>query len=271
MTKFAAILNLTPDSFSDGGKFNQKDKALLHLEKLLNDGANMIDIGAESTRPGAKIITSNEEWQRLKDILPFIIKKIKDFEQRNNKNIDISLDSYHPENIEKSLSLGVNIINDVSGFANDKIQQIAVKSQKKIILMHNLGVPSNPNIIIDENLDIIAELLKWANEKIKFLTQIGIKKENIIFDPGIGFGKNHQQNIAIIDRIEELKILNLPLYVGHSRKRFLNFIESEEFIGKDIDQKTNIITNYLISKNIDYVRIHDLISLKKDFNIYNKL
>lgn len=259
MTKFVAILNLTPDSFSDGGKFNQKDKALSHLEKLLNDGADMIDIGAESTRPKAKIITADQEWQRLKDILPFIIRKIKDFEQQNSKNIAISLDSYHPENIEKSLALGVNIINDVSGFVSDKMQEIAVKSQKKIILMHNLGIPSNPNIIIDENLDIIEELLRWAKEKIKSLTQIGIKKGNIIFDPGIGFGKNNQQNITIIDRIEELKILDLPLYIGHSRKRFLNFIESEEFIGKDLDQRTNIITHYLILKNIDYVRIHDII------------
>jgi dihydropteroate synthase len=263
MTKFIAILNLTPDSFSDGGKFNQKDRALLHLKKLLNDGADMIDIGAESTRPGAKIITADQEWQRLEDILPFLITEIKNFETKTGKIIEISLDSYHPENIAKSVDLGVNVINDVSGFISDKMQEIAVKSQKKIILMHNLGVPSNPDIIIDENLDIIEELLKWAKEKIDILTKIGIKKENIIFDAGIGFGKNHQQNIEIINRIDELKILDLPLYIGHSRKRFLTFLESEEVTGKDLDQRTNIITHYLISKKIDYIRIHDLILLKR--------
>ena len=150
------------------------------------------------------------------------------------------------------------MINDVSGFESKEMQNIALESQKKLILMHNLGVPSNPNIIISKNLDIITELIKWAQEKIKILTKIGLKKENIIFDPGIGFGKNHQQNMTIIDRIEELKILDLPLYIGHSRKRFLNFLENEEFIDKNIQERTDIITNYLVQKNINYIRIHKL-------------
>lgn len=256
MTKFVTILNLTPDSFSDGGKFNQKETALKHLKKLLNSGADMIDIGGQSTRPGAPVITANEEWDRLKDILPFLIDEIKNFKIKSGKKIEISLDSYHPENISKALDLGIDIINDVSGFVSEKMQKIAVKSQKKLILMHNLGVPSDPNIIMDVNLDIIEELIQWARDKIKKLTDIGIKTENIIFDPGIGFGKNYQQNIAIIDRIDELKILNLPLYVGHSRKRFLNYLNDAEFKNKNIEEKTNIITKYLIAKNINYVRVH---------------
>jgi dihydropteroate synthase len=138
------------------------------------------------------------------------------------------------------------------------MQQIAIKYQKKIILMHNLGLPSDPNIIMDINLDIIDQLIKWAKNKITKLVAIGIKKENIIFDPGIGFGKNHQQNIDIINRVDELKILNLPLYIGHSRKRFLNFLENDEFIGKDLQQRTDIISNYLIAKKINYIRIHKL-------------
>jgi dihydropteroate synthase len=258
MTKFVAILNLTPDSFSDGGKFNQTKTALNHLEYLLNSGADMIDIGAESTRPGAKKITANKEWNRLKKILPFLIDKIKEFEDKTDKKIEISLDSYHPENISKALDLGIDIINDVSGFISDQMQQIAIKYQKKIILMHNLGLPSDPNIIMDINLDIIDQLIKWAKNKITKLVAIGIKKENIIFDPGIGFGKNHQQNIDIINRVDELKILNLPLYIGHSRKRFLNFLENDEFIGKDLQQRTDIISNYLIAKKINYIRIHKL-------------
>ena len=258
MTKFVAILNLTPDSFSDGGKFIEKDAALKHLQQLLDSGADMIDIGAESTRPGAIPISAKQEWQRLKDILPFIIDEIREFEKKSAKNIEIALDSYHPENIAKAIKLGVDVINDVSGFESKEMQNIALESQKKLILMHNLGVPSNPNIIISKNLDIITELIKWAQEKIKILTKIGLKKENIIFDPGIGFGKNHQQNMTIIDRIEELKILDLPLYIGHSQKRFLNFLENEEFIDKNIQERTDIITNYLVQKNINYIRIHKL-------------
>tara|TARA_Y100000385_G_scaffold190697_2_gene197118 strand:- start:4390 stop:5166 length:777 start_codon:yes stop_codon:yes gene_type:complete len=258
MTKFVAILNLTPDSFSDGGKFNQKEAALEHLKGLLDFGADVIDIGGQSTRPGAPVITADEEWHRLKDILPFLINEIKNFKEKTGKKIEISLDSYHPENISKGLDLGIDIINDVSGFVSEEMQQIAVKSQKKLILMHNLGVPSDLNIIVDENLEIIEELIKWARDKIKNLINIGIKKENIIFDPGIGFGKNYEQNITIIDRIDELKVLNLPLYIGHSRKRFLNFLESDEFIGKNIQERTDLITDCLVCKNIDYIRIHKL-------------
>jgi len=258
MTKFAAIINLTPDSFSDGGQFNQKETALNHLQNLLDSGADMIDIGAESTRPNADIITTDQEWQRITDILPLLIDKIKKFEKESGKKIEISLDSYHPDNIYKAINLGIDVINDVSGFDNKEMQKIAIKSQKKLILMHNLGVPSNPDIIMDKNLDIMKQLIQWAENKIRILTKIGIKKENIIFDPGIGFGKDHQQNIDIINRIDELRILNLPLYIGHSRKRFLNYLENDEFIGKNIDQRTDIITDYLVQKNIEYIRIHKL-------------
>jgi len=258
MTKFVAILNLTPDSFSDGGKFNKKDTSLVHLKQLLNFGADMIDVGAESTRPGAGPIMANEEWERLKDILPSIIDEVRKFKEMSGKNIEVALDSYHPENFKKALEIGIDVINDVSGFKSVGMQEVARMSQKKLILMHNLGVPSNPDVTIDRNLDIITELIKWAKERVEILTKIGIKKESIIFDPGIGFGKNYQQNIDIITRVEELKILNLPLYIGHSRKGFLNFLEKDEFIGKTINEKTDIVTSYLVQKNIDYIRIHRL-------------
>ena len=216
MTKFVAILNLTPDSFSDGGKFNKKDTSLVHLKQLLNSGADMIDVGAESTRPGAGPIMANEEWERLKDILPSIIDEVRKFKEMSGKNIEVALDSYHPENFKKALEIGIDVINDVSGFKSVGMQEVARMSQKKLILMHNLGVPSNPDVTIDRNLDIITELIKWAKERVEILTKIGIKKESIIFDPGIGFGKNYQQNIDIITDKATNKIIKEFNYLNYN-------------------------------------------------------
>ena len=250
--KFFGILNITPDSFSDGGKFCEVKSALNHLEKLVNDGADIIDIGAESTRPNATPITAEEEWDRLKEILPKVINEIK----TNHPEIKISLDSRHHQTIAKALDLGIDIINDVSGFEDRNMVELAAGSGKKIVVMHNLGVPADKNKIIPENLDAIEVLINFMKAKLVQLKKAGIKKENIIFDPGIGFGKNARQSIYIIENIERLHTLEIPILIGHSKKSFLDEMDFGQI--KTREEKTALVSAELIRKGVGYLRVHDI-------------
>ncbi|MFT6077375.1 MAG: dihydropteroate synthase [Myxococcota bacterium] len=256
MTKIVGILNITPDSFFDGGEYDEEKKALKQLEVLLNYGADVIDIGAESTRPNAQYISPDQEWSRLKNILPKAIKMILEHNDKNHKNIQTSLDSRNPQNVAKALILGVDIINDVSGFEEKEMIDLAALSGKKIILMHNLGVPADKNKIVDENLDVVEVLIDWVSLKIDLLQKYGIKKENIIFDVGIGFGKNSNQSIKILKEIDRLRTIGLPLYIGHSNKSFLDKWVIDNCDSRE--EKTISVSSYLMSKNIEYLRIHDV-------------
>ena len=252
MTKLFGILNITPDSFSDGGKHNSKITAIEHVKKLIDNGFDVIDIGAESTRPNAKPITSEKEICRLDGI----IKEIYHITQSCEKEIKISLDSRNYKTIKKYIDY-IDIINDVSGLEDKRIINIGKERGKKLVLMHNLGVPSDPNNMFDENLDIIDLLSEWIKEKKKILSKFNLDQKNIIFDPGIGFGKGHFHNIEIINRVNELKKFGFDLLIGHSRKRFLDYFSCD---GVDLscsrDQKTRAINKIMIEKGISYLRFH---------------
>jgi dihydropteroate synthase len=258
-TKLVGILNITPDSFSDGGKFNSPDNAIPHLKTLLEDGADMIDIGAESTRPGFTPVDVKEEWRRLEIILPQIVLEVKNFNQKTGKNVTTSIDTRHFETAKKSYELGVDIINDVDGLIDDRTIELIAENNITTILMHNLKVPPIDNVIINKHINLTDEILKWAESKISYLEKKGVKKSQLIFDVGIGFGKDALQCIRILKNIDSFRVLGLPLYVGHSRKSFLkaiNFCDKNNPLNND--QKTQIISKYLSAKNIDFVRIHDL-------------
>ncbi len=263
--KLVGILNITPDSFSDGGRFNNLQNALDQTQNLIEEGADIIDIGAESTRPNATPISHQEEWQRLEIILPQII----DICYKNN--VAVSLDSRNSKTVRKALDLGIDIINDVSGFNDKKMINLASKSSKKIIVMHNLGIPAKKDIIIDKNLDEIEEIKNWAKSKIIHLQNSGIKKENIIFDLGIGFGKDAEQSINILNNIKEFKDLGVEIYVGHSRKSFLDELYiSYEFLkmgfgssGNYRNTKTLLVSQNLMEQGVDYLRVHDVLNHKK--------
>lgn len=252
-TKIVGILNVTPDSFSDGGKFNSLDGAMTHLKKMIADGADVIDVGAESTRPGATPIGPEEEMKRLHKILPAVIFEVK----KSPKKIEVSIDSYHFATIKKAYEMGVDIINDVGGLSDERIMQFIGEKKLKTILMHNLKIPPLPDIVINQYANVAEEILIWAREKIMKMGKKNIKAEQIIFDPGIGFGKNSWQSIRILKNIDAYKALGLPIYIGHSKKSFLkeiNFFES----ATNVEEKTLIISDYLIHKNIDFLRVHDV-------------
>jgi dihydropteroate synthase len=261
-TKIVGILNITPDSFSDGGLFFSKESAILQTKKMLEDGADIIDIGAESTRPKSEILDQEEEWKRLEKILPSIIVEIKKFNQNSQKKVKASIDSYNFETIKRSFEFGVEIVNDVSGLVDQKIVQFIAEKNLQIVLMHNLAIHANPELIINPHINLIKEIINWAGNKILYLEKNKINKSQIIFDPGIGFSKNAQQSIRILKNIDQFRILGVPLYIGHSRKSFLDEVKQMDFNleNKELnrDEKTILISKFLKEKNVDFIRVHDV-------------
>ena len=257
-SKIVGILNLTPDSFSDGGKYFDEKKALFYLEEMLISGADIIDIGAESTRPNAQILNAQEEIARLENILPKLIFAIKNFNKIHNKNIQASIDSYHLETIIFAHKIGVEIINDVSGLIDEKIIDYIAQNNLTAILMHNLAIHSNPDLIVNRDLNVVEEIISWAHQKINYLTARKIQKSQLIFDPGIGFAKNSTQSIRILKNINAFRVLNLPIYVGHSKKSFLDAINIPSQPNLDRTAKTLILSQYLAQKNVEYLRVHDV-------------
>lgn len=268
-TKIVAILNITPDSFSDGGKYNNPNTAIEQLKILLRDGADMIDIGAESTRPGHIPISPQEEWQRLEHILPQVIVEVKRFNQEHHTNITTSIDTRHYETAKKAYEMGVDLINDVDGLIDERTIDLIAQHNIPTILMHNLAVKPVPNILVNEHTNLTLEIIRWARKKITSLQQRGVKRSQLIFDVGIGFGKTQTQAIRILKHINAYRSLGLPLYVGHSKKRFLDEIDFGAYQKKgqilNREDKTLIISNYLIEQDVDYIRVHDVASHRQLF------
>jgi dihydropteroate synthase len=256
--KIVGILNLTPDSFSDGGKYFNEETALFHLAEMMMSGVDIVDIGAESTRPNAQILNAREEISRLENILPKLISAVKNFNKIHHKNIQTSIDSYHLETIIFAHKIGVEIINDVSGLIDEKIIDYIAQNNLTAILMHNLAIHSNPDLIVNRDLNVVDEIINWGQQKIAYLTSKKIQKSQLIFDPGIGFAKNSTQSIRILKNINALRVLNLPIYVGHSKKSFLDAINIPSQPNLDRTAKTLILSQYLAQKNVDYLRVHDV-------------
>lgn len=243
------ILNITPDSFSDGGKFNTVDKAIIHYKELMNDGAKIIDIGGESTRPYATAISPEEEIER---VIP-VIQEIRKFDT----NTIISIDTRNSKTALAAIDAGADIINDISATEWDK-EMINVAKAKNcpIILNHSKGSPStmqdNP-----EYKDVINEIFDYFLKKTEKLIKTGINPSNIIIDPGLGFGKTTEQNIEIINRIGEFKSLNYPILIGHSRKNFIKEITESTNI-EILDEATVHISQNLLTKGVNILRVHNV-------------
>ena len=243
-TKIIGILNITPDSFSDDGLYYNEDIAIQKMQQLIEDGVDIIDVGAESTRPGATVISLEEEFERLRNILPKIIKIA------HEKKVLVSVDTYKTEIIKFALKNNADIINDQTGLDSDEKIKLLAHYQKPVIIMHSLTIPTDRSINIPENLDVIEELKTWINNKINCLEKCGIKKDKIIFDPGLGFGKTFDQCFEIIKHVEELKSLPVKLCVGHSKKGFIRSIG-------DVASVTLAVSVFLAAKGVNYIRVHD--------------
>ena len=241
-TKLVGILNLTPNSFSDGGMYNDLERAKTHLLELIEDGADIIDIGAESTKPYSKPVPAKEQLEKILPIIEFAKGKIP-----------ISIDTRSSEVAEECINAGANIINDVSGFDYDnQMANIIAKYNVPIIIQHSKGTPENMQNS-PQYSDLMEEIFLNLRQKIDFAHSKGI--ENIIIDPGIGFGKSREDNFEILKRIDELHSLNCPIMLGISRKSLLNMSEEENFT-KDI--YTTALNTLAIERNVDYIRVHNV-------------
>ncbi|MCI8463843.1 MAG: dihydropteroate synthase [Lachnospiraceae bacterium] len=234
------ILNVTPDSFSDGGKWNHRDRALKHVEDMLKEGADIIDIGGESTRPGCKPLEAEEEIQRVMPILRAV---------RENFDVPISLDTYKASVARAGIREGADLINDVWGLKYDpEMAQVIAQSGLPCCLMHNRREAVYEDFLQDTVSDL-AQTLRLAEEA-------GIRRDGIILDPGVGFGKNYQQNLEIIHRLEELDTLGCPLLLGCSRKSVVGLT-----LDLPVDQRlegTIVTTVMAVMKGCMFVRVHDV-------------
>lgn len=248
-TLVMGILNVTPDSFSDGGKFNTVDTALAHLDEMLAAGADIIDIGAESTRPygGNEAVSAEEERRRLLPILTEVLKRT---------TVPVSVDTYKAEVADMALGLGAHIINDVWGlqYDNGEMARVAAKYGAPIIAMHNSRE-------IAYSKDIISDLYTFFRKSITIGEEAGIPREQFILDPGIGFAKEFAHNMEIMARLEELHGLGCPLLLGTSRKRFIG--EVLDLPAEERVEGTMATVAAGIQKGVQIMRVHDVKEVKR--------
>lgn len=246
------ILNITPDSFSDGGKFISIPNALAQAEKLVREGAEVLDIGAESTRPGATPVLPETEWALLEPILTGLKERWKQWAFKPK----LSIDTRHHWVAERAMNSGIDWINDVSGFVDPSMRALAAGSQVKCVVMHNLGVPAQKNVVLASHPNICDQIVDWTEQRFNQLLDAGIDANQLMFDIGIGFGKTSQQSRFLLQNIHRFRRLNCPLLVGHSRKSFLNLITEKPFPERDFE--TAIVSYQLAVQGVDYLRVHNV-------------
>jgi len=246
-TIIMGILNITPDSFSDGGKYFDLKAALRHAELMIDEGAEIIDVGAESTRPGHTEISAEEEWTRLEPILKEILS-VTQF------RVPISVDTQKSEVAERALALGVHIINDIWGLQKDPLMAKVIGGYNgSVILMHNRDNT--------RYMDLMGEIIQFLEKSIELALAAGISEDQIIVDPGIGFGKTTEQNIEVMQRLGEFKTLGYPLLLGVSRKSIIGktlSVPVEERL-----EPTIALGTLGIAAGAEILRVHDVWPNKK--------
>ncbi len=245
-TYIMGILNVTPDSFSDGGKFFSKNLAIEHGLEMAEEGADIIDVGGESTRPGSEPISLDEELNRVIPVIEGI---------RKSKKIPISIDTYKPEVAKAALEAGASMINDIYGLRFPRMLELVAEEGVPIVIMHMKGTPKDmqQNPVYE---DVISEIYRFLSDQVKKATDGGVRKESIIIDPGIGFGKTKEHNLELIRRLSEFKSLGQPILVGPSRKSFIGFtlnLPVEERL-----EGTIAVSTLAIWEGANILRLHDV-------------
>ena len=253
------VLNLTPDSFSDGGKFNKKKAGLKHAFNLFEFGADIVDVGGESTRPGSKPISEKDEWNRIEKIIIKIGKKIP-----------LSLDTRKANIMNKGVKIGIKLINDISGLSYDpKTIDVLKINKSPFVIQHSQGMPENMQNNPKYKYELL-DIYDFFEKKIKFLRSKGIKHNNIIVDPGIGFGKNLKHNINLIRNISIFHTLGFPILLGLSRKKFIKDLsgknDTKERLGGTLASSL-----YSMMQGVQILRIHDVNELTQSIKVFKEL
>jgi dihydropteroate synthase len=242
------IVNVTPDSFSGDGVL--ADAAIRHAHALTNDGADILDIGAESTRPNATSLTADEEWARLEPVLNGII--VREWRMR----VRLSVDTRHPQTAARALAMGVEIINDVGGLADPMMLEILEGYDSDIVVMHALSIPADPALTLPDGCDVVAEILAWKERITNHAAAHGIAKQRLIYDPGIGFGKTAAQSLTLVKSADKLVKMGGRWLVGHSRKSFLKLVTDAPVEARD--EATLQFSAQLAQAGVDYLRVHNV-------------
>lgn len=265
MPQLVGILNVTPDSFSDGGQFLSVEKAVEQALHLVSSGAEIIDIGAESTAPHASLMTAEAEWTRLEPVLNAIRAASNDFLIAPK----ISVDTRHADTASKALKAGADWINDVSGLQEAAMREIVAASRAYCVVMHHLSIPASRDHVLPRHVDAVKQVIEWAEKQLELLTRAGIAKEKIIFDPGIGFGKSPEQSLALIKNITAFKTLDTRLLIGHSRKSFLSLFTPYPPADRDVESLA--VSLYLAKQPVDYLRLHHVEWCARGFRVMGAL
>lgn len=250
--RLVGIINVTPDSFSDGGLCATTAAALQQAQHLVASGAEILDIGAESTCPTSTSIGADMEWQRLQPVLQGLAQLKHEFPVMPL----ISVDTLHAEVAAKALAYQVDWINDVTGFSDPAMRQVAREANVDCVIMHHLSIPPRRDLVIPQDKNPVEFLLNWATAQINLLEKDGISRERMIIDPGIAFGKTPGQSLTILREIERLANLKVRILVGHSRKSFMAAFTP--YLAKDRDTETVALSQYLAQKPVDYLRVHNV-------------
>lgn len=247
------ILNVTPDSFSDGGVYFDKEKAVEHALRMQEEGADIIDIGGESTRPGAKAVTLKEEIKRVVPVIEALAKKV---------SIPISIDTYKSEVADAAISAGASIVNDISGLRFDRrMPKVAARHKTPVVIMHIKGTPKN----MQKNPSytaLIPEILDYLTESIAIARDAGIPDEMIIIDPGIGFGKTLEHNLEIINRLREFRGFEKPILIGPSRKSFIGKILDGLHAEERIEGTASAVAIGIFN-GANIIRVHDVKAMSR--------
>ena len=252
-TLIMGVLNVTPDSFSDGGRFLGVDAAVEHAKRMAREGADIIDVGGQSTRPGAKPLAAEDELGRIKPVIQTLVAEL---------DVPISIDTFQPDVAEECLRLGATIINDVSGLRDPRMVAVAARYEAPVVLMHMLGTPLTMQEEISYQ-DVVDDLKTFFRQRTREAAEAGVRQ--IMIDPGIGFGKTAAHNLRILDRLGEFKDLGYPVLVGASRKSFIG-----EITGLPVESRLagTIAATVVAARNgADAVRVHDVAASKQALRI----
>jgi len=254
------VLNVTPDSFSDGGKFFDTDKAIKHGLQMAADGAAIIDVGGESTRPGAEPISIEEQIKRVIPVIEALANKI---------NIPISIDTYNYEVTKAALNAGAAMLNDITALSDERMGKLAAEQQVPVVLMHMQGAPATMQAE-PKYEDVVSEVLEFLSKRAKRAEKFGIPKERIFIDPGIGFGKTLEHNLELLRNIHKFVATGYRVCIGTSRKSFIGKLTGKENPANRIFGTAATVA-LCVAAGVSIVRVHDVAEMVEVLNIANKL
>jgi 2-amino-4-hydroxy-6-hydroxymethyldihydropteridine diphosphokinase/dihydropteroate synthase len=246
------IINLTPDSFSDGGRHASWPAVAETIDAMLANGVQYLDFGAESTRPGATPLTADEEWLRLEPMLTATLEKLAGDQLRPA----ISIDTYHASVAAKAIELGADMINDVAGLTDPEMLSLAAETAVEFVAMHNLGLPADPARTLATSSSAVDQVDAWLDRQLDRWQQAGVALDRIVFDPGIGFGKNPLQSLELLRHIDRFQDKGLRLLVGHSRKSFMHRLSGDSSRERDLITIGGSLA--LCDRGVDILRVHNV-------------